>query len=146
MNTYLLLFALLGTCYAQQPLTAEQQELLDRNRRSDINPNVFVNVDKQALPTNMNDFKTKIKYPKEALQKGIEGKVLIRVLVDTTGIPIDTTLIRSADQLFTEEVMKHIYSLRFEPATLYGKPIFFWSTVPLDFSLKKNPLAQPQKP
>jgi TonB family protein len=73
-------------------------------------------------------------YPKEAKEKGIEGRIVINVLVDQKGNVIKTKYI-SGEKTFLEEVSSNAVNLKFKPATLDGKPIIMWFRVLFNFKL-----------
>jgi protein TonB len=106
--------------------------------RSEPDPNAFVAVERAPVPVNMDDLKRRIKYPEVAREMGLEGKVMVRILIDEEGNPKKHEVLRSPHPSFTESAVKEIYSLKFTPAIQNGKPIMFWTTVPIDFSLKKR--------
>ncbi|MEM7371176.1 MAG: M56 family metallopeptidase [Bacteroidota bacterium] len=94
-----------------------------------------VNQEVQHLPNplNMGDIQMKIGYPKAAFTQGLEGKVLIKVLVDKQGKYLRHEVLQSPDDIFTDAVEQHIASLTFDPALKDGKPVEFWVTLPFNF-------------
>ena len=66
------------TTSAQSPTTIEP------------NPNVFFLLEKEPVPLNLNELKLAIGYPREAIAQEIDGKVIIRVLVDEKGHYLQT--------------------------------------------------------
>ncbi|MBX3102572.1 MAG: energy transducer TonB [Bacteroidetes bacterium] len=101
-------------------------------------PNAFVAVERQPVAVNMDDIKKRIKYPEVAREMGLEGKVMLRIMIDEEGNPKKHLVLRSPHPSFTDAAVKEIYNLKFTPAIQGGKPIVFWATVPIDFSLKKR--------
>lgn len=81
-----------------------------------------------------------IKYPDSAKIKGIEGKVLVKVLISEDGNVIKGTII-SGPEVFYDEVRKAAVKLKFSPGTHDGNPVESWLTIPFNFKLagdKKN--------
>ena len=78
-------------------------------------------------------------YPRAALQRGLAGTVLLRVLVDVDGRPLDVTVARSSgyrelDDAARTQVLKR---WRFQPALQGGQPVQALGLVPVEFSLKR---------
>lgn len=77
-------------------------------------------------------------YPRAAARAGIEGTVLLKVLVDVDGLPLEVTLEqssgdRSLDSQARNQVLKH---WRFEPAMRNGRAVQAYGLVPVHFSLQ----------
>ena len=77
-------------------------------------------------------------YPRDALRSGAEGTVLLRVLVDVDGRPLEVDIKRSSGHLSLDrqalrQVQQH---WRFEPAMRDGRAVQAWGLVPISFSLQ----------
>ena len=75
-------------------------------------------------------------YPREALLHGDEGTVMLEVLVDVDGRPLEVTISRSSghrelDLAAKRQVLAH---WRFKPALRNGQPVQAIGLVPVDFS------------
>lgn len=79
-----------------------------------------------------------IKYPPIAQAAGIEGKVTINVLVNEKGEPVETKILQSelGKSGCNEAAEEAIMQLKFEPATMRGRPVKFWYTIPVRFTIK----------
>jgi periplasmic protein TonB len=77
-------------------------------------------------------------YPIEAVRAGIQGTVLLRVLVDENGKPEGVAIARSSgSRVLDRAALQHVLAAwRFHPATRDGKPVRAWAMVPVKFSLK----------
>lgn len=78
-------------------------------------------------------------YPRAALQRGLAGTVLLQVLVDVDGRPLEVTVARSSgyrelDDAARTQVLKR---WRFQPALQGGQPVQALGLVPVEFSLKR---------
>lgn len=78
-------------------------------------------------------------YPRVALQQRLSGTVLLQVLVDVDGRPLDVTVARSSgarvlDEAARMQVLKH---WRFQPALQDGKPVQAIGLVPVEFTLRQ---------
>ncbi|WP_369976028.1 energy transducer TonB [Xanthomonas bundabergensis] len=76
-------------------------------------------------------------YPREALRDGLQGSVLLRVLVGVDGQPLEVTIAKSSghrilDQAAREQVLKR---WKFHAALQQGTPVQAYGLVPVDFSL-----------
>ena len=77
-------------------------------------------------------------YPDRALRRGLEGTVLLEVLVDTDGRPLQVTVSRSSghrelDRTALRHVLEH---WRFQPALQDGHPVQAIGLVPIGFALR----------
>lgn len=77
-------------------------------------------------------------YPPGALRKGLEGTVLLEVLVDTDGRPLEVAVSRSSghrelDRAALRHVLGH---WRFQPALRDGRPVQAIGLVPIVFALR----------
>ncbi|WIH06211.1 TonB family protein [Xanthomonas translucens pv. graminis] len=76
-------------------------------------------------------------YPRDALRDGLQGSVLLRVLVGVDGQPLEVSIARSSghrilDQAAREQVLKR---WKFRTALQQGMPVQAYGLVPVDFSL-----------
>lgn len=99
-------------------------------------PNAFMAVEKEPAPVNMGDFKKNIGYPPQAKEANIQGKVILKVLVDKSGSVEKHIVIKSPNPLLTEACVNQLKTLKFTPAIQAGKPTKFWVVVPVDFKLQ----------
>ncbi|MCA9706205.1 MAG: TonB family protein [Myxococcales bacterium] len=86
-------------------------------------------------------------YPKELRDKGITGKVVIKLHVHRDGTVRGAKILRKsnnattdedkerANKLFLSAVVKAVKSWTFTPAKLAGQPITVWHTVTIPFTL-----------
>ncbi|AKC85930.1 energy transducer TonB [Pseudoxanthomonas suwonensis] len=77
-------------------------------------------------------------YPRDAIKAGAQGTVLLRVLVDVDGRPLEVIVDRSSGHrsLDREAVRQVQQRWRFEPAMRDGRPVQAWGLVPIGFSLQ----------
>lgn len=102
-------------------------------------PDDFVYAEKEPVALNLAEVRKTIGYPQAAIQKNLEGTVVLRILVDDKGNYVKHKIIRTTDALFTEAVETHAPSLRFTPALSGGKPMMFWVNIPFNFKLVGSP-------
>lgn len=88
----------------------------------------------QRLPKVMS--RTQMTYPDQAKSKGIEGYVIIKVLVATTGEILQSQIIKSEPQgIFDTVVKQSIKNWKFEPGIDQGRLANMWSTQKVRFEL-----------
>lgn len=77
-------------------------------------------------------------YPPMALRRRIEGKVLLRVLVDPQGNPTEVSIERSSGSRLLDETAQRFLRARwhFVPASQDGVAISAYALVPVDFRLE----------
>ena len=77
-------------------------------------------------------------YPEDLRKKGIEGKVVLKVLVDTTGKVKEVMIARSSGYTALDSsAVKAVKKFEFRPAVSNGKKISSWVTIPFVFKLAK---------
>lgn len=79
-------------------------------------------------------------YPIQALRAGVQGTVMLKVLVDPTGKPLQVVIARSSgSRLLDDAARKHVLAAwRFHPAMRDGQAIEVWALVPVRFNLNRN--------
>lgn len=78
-----------------------------------------------------------LNYPKEAIENGIMGKVIVRFMVDKDGNVTQVQIVRSPDPILSREALRLFNSMpKWTPGTLGGKPVAVWLTYPLTFRLQ----------
>lgn len=74
------------------------------------------------------------RYPAAALRRGESGTVLVRVEVDTTGMPAGVALVqRSGSRDLDRAAMEAVRGWRFQPAQRDGQAIAASLVIPIDF-------------
>lgn len=79
-------------------------------------------------------------YPRIAARNGWEGTVLLRIRVDTRGLPISVEIARSSGHRSLDEAARRHVMARwtFRPAQRAGLPVESIGTVPVAFSLGRG--------
>lgn len=80
-----------------------------------------------------------LRFPTRALQQRMQGTVLLRVLVDETGKPLQVTVEHGSgyallDRSAVEQVLA---GWQFQPAIVNGQAVQAWAKVPVTFSLRE---------
>ncbi|MDX2130203.1 MAG: TonB family protein [Chloroherpetonaceae bacterium] len=80
----------------------------------------------------------KINYPETAINFKIQGKVVVKLNLDSKGMISSVTLLKTAHPLLNEEAVRVLTEeAKFSPAEQGGKPVASSIVVPLNFSIKK---------
>ncbi len=79
--------------------------------------------------------KRNIEYPISERAAGIQGKVVIRVVVDDMGNISSYQVLKSPSKKLAKAAYKAIKSVKWVPAKQNGKPISVWVTIPIYFKL-----------
>lgn len=78
-----------------------------------------------------------LRYPEEAKAKGIQGRVTVRVVVNTEGKVTNAEVLRSADPVLDAEALRVASSLPdWKPGMQDGKPVNVRFIFPVNFSLQ----------
>lgn len=76
-------------------------------------------------------------YPAQARSRGIEGRVVVSVLIGVDGRIQRSQILESVPPgVFDQAVLESLPRWSFVPAEYKGRPVQIWATLPLDFSLR----------
>jgi len=95
----------------------------------------FIPVEKEPF-IDLNELQKKIQYPEIARRAGIEGKVLIRILVEKDGKPKRHRIEYSDNEQLNDAAIKAVMSSVFTPAIQNDRPVTCWVTIPVTFRLR----------
>lgn len=77
-----------------------------------------------------------LKYPQTAKENGIEGKVMIRFIVDKEGAVKNPTVVKSVEPSLDKAAIDAVKLLpKFKPGKIGGKTVNVYYTVPIAFKL-----------
>lgn len=130
----------------KMPVKAETE---DEVERSTIDPTVFPEFEKEpptptAVPPDFVAYDTepvlvymtKPEYPEMGRRAGIEGVVILMLLIDTTGYVMDIKVAKSLNPVFDEAAVKAARTWRFTPAKQRDIPVRIWLAYPVRFKLR----------
>lgn len=84
----------------------------------------------------MNFIAKNLKYPKEQLDAGIQGRVVIKFYVDTLGNVCEPTIVRGKDSALDKEAIRLVKTFpQFSPGMLNGKKVKVRYLLPITFKL-----------
>lgn len=102
----------------------------------------FADLDMAIVPYYMLEVKPKPlsipapKYPESARRAGIEGDVIIKVLVDVDGSILDARIFLSSGfEELDNAALAASMKAKFEPAKQFGTPVKVWVSIPIKFKL-----------
>jgi periplasmic protein TonB len=77
-----------------------------------------------------------IKYPEEAKEKGIQGRVTVRFVVTKDGSISQASVVRGVDPSLDNAVLEVLKKLpKFIPGKMAGTPVSVWYALPISFKL-----------
>lgn len=85
-------------------------------------------------PVNLPAFRRALQLPLYLQEFGLSGEVMLRVLVDTTGRPVQVEVLRCTNPHLEHHVLAHVNKLRFTPAMQNGEAVAAWVRVPVHFA------------
>jgi len=87
-----------------------------------------------------------IQYPREAVEQGIQGLVVLHFRVTVQGEPTHIEVARSLHPLCDSAAVQGLRSVRFAPAVRNGKKIPVYMKLPVRFQLMNMSLSDGQRP
>ena len=111
---------------------------------------VFTSVEHvPEFPGGLNAFSqflsSNIRYPKEARDKNTQGRVIISFIVETDGSLSNIKVARGIGDGADEEALRVLaLSPKWKPGTQNGLTVRVAYSVPINFTLEKEPITQPQ--
>lgn len=86
-----------------------------------------------------------IVYPPQALKDSVQGRVVVRFVIDHLGYVGEVEVVSSVHELLDAEAVRVVKTLpRFAPGRISGKAVSEWLTLPVTFKLKND--NAPAKP
>lgn len=109
-----------------------------RNENSEPSKDDFVEFE-QEPKVDLNKLAKLTVYPELARKAGIQGRVLVRVLIGSDGNVRKTAIEESDNLILNDAAVEAIKNYgKFSPAIQKGKPINCWVLIPVTFRLKDN--------
>lgn len=99
-------------------------------------PDEFIAVEKEPA-VDLGKLQSLITYPELARRAGVEGTVIVRVLVDKSGRATRTLIEHSDNKLLDNAAEEAVRKYgHFPPAIQNGQPITCWVSIPIRFKLR----------
>lgn len=102
---------------------------------------VFVPYDEPPLPIGgMAAIRQRIKYPELALKSGLEGTVVLGVLVDENGNVMKTEILQDSglNVGFEKAAEEAVMAVKWKPAMQRDRKVRVWVSIPIHFRLQQN--------
>lgn len=78
-----------------------------------------------------------VKYPRESMEKGIQGKVFVSFVISKKGSVLNTKIERGVDPLLDAEALRVVNSMpKWKPGKEKGKKVAVQFTLPISFRLQ----------
>ncbi|MDX1584645.1 MAG: energy transducer TonB [Thermoanaerobaculia bacterium] len=77
-----------------------------------------------------------LEYPEIARQAGVEGLVVVQVVIEPDGSPSNPEIARSAGEVLDKAAIEAVMQLRFEPGKQRGKAVRVKMALPIRFKLR----------
>lgn len=103
-----------------------------------LSDTIYQYVEKMPIPGyNVNQFISQnLRYPKEAMKKGIQGRVAVKFVVTSTGHIKGVSVAGRSQPLLDEEAIRIVSSMPpWQPGTHNGKPVNIYYILPITFKL-----------
>lgn len=100
---------------------------------------VFVAVEQMPqLIGGMEALLADLEYPKMARKAGVEGTVVVSVIIDQEGIPTHPTILKSVADVLDDAAIEAVMMQRFEPGRQRNRPVRVSMSIPVIFRLLKD--------
>lgn len=101
-------------------------------------PDDFIAVEKEAVVDYL-ELQKAVVYPDLAVKAGIQGTVVVQVLIGTDGLAKKTRILSSDNKLLNESALKAVREFRgFKPAIQKQKPVATWMSIPIKYKLNSD--------
>lgn len=78
-----------------------------------------------------------VKYPRESMEKGIQGKVFVSFVINKKGSVLNTKIERGVDPLLDAEALRVVNSMpKWTPGKEKGRKVAVQFTLPINFALQ----------
>jgi TonB family protein len=106
--------------------------------RRDVEEDIIDNtVPVEKMPSyNQSELMKNIIYPEDAIIKMKQGKVVVKVFINSKGEPLKPEIKSSTNKIFNKSAMDAVLKTSYEPARQNGQPVGCWMIINIDFVLK----------
>ncbi|HEX2898305.1 MAG TPA: energy transducer TonB [Bacteroidia bacterium] len=95
-------------------------------------PMEYITLEREPVPLSLDSVKQLIRRP----QACVEGKVIVRLMIDENGKYVKHLVLKTPQPMCTEAVEPVLHHLRFTPALMDGQAVKCWVTIPFKFGLE----------
>ncbi len=105
----------------------------------DGEPEIFVVVEElPELIGGTSKLAADVQYPKLARQAGLEGLVIVKIVVNADGIPSDPTILKSPGTALDSAAIDAVMKQRFKPGRQRGRAVAAYMAIPVRFQLTSS--------
>lgn len=122
-------------------MQAAVAEAVSEETAEDQTGKVYTAVDQSAefpggVPALMNWLGSNIRYPEDAVRDDIQGRVIVKFVVNTDGRISDATVIKGVSASLDGEAIRVVQAMpTWQPAQIDGKKVSSWFVLPVSFKL-----------
>lgn len=134
---------------AESNIVVESKTADDKSESSSSNgKDVYTAVEEMAefpggMPGLMNFLSKTIRYPKEAFDANVQGRVIIKFVVNKDGSISDATVVKGVSKELDEEAIRVVTLMpKWTPGKAGGKAVSSYFTVPINFKLQVEKKAE----
>lgn len=144
-----------ATNMEKQPSQSDSNNMLpartadDKSESSSSNgKDVYTAVEEMAefpggMPGLMNFLSKTIRYPKEAFDANVQGRVIVKFVVNKDGSISDATVVKGVSKELDEEAIRVVTLMpKWTPGKAGGKAVSSYFTVPINFKLQVEKKAE----
>ena len=103
----------------------------------EVEKEIFVIVEKAPeIIGGLNELYKYVSYPQIARKAGIDGVVVVQIVVQPDGTPSDPTVLRGVHELLDKEAVQGVMQLSFKPGMQRARPVPVYMSIPVRFELK----------
>lgn len=108
-----------------------------KETETEPDPDAF-NPDLQLPTFDLTELQSRVKYPEILRNNGIEGQVVLKVLVDKTGHASKVQIVKSDNEQFSKAAEDAVSKTVFTPGIQNGTPVPAWLTFPVKFDMNQK--------
>ena len=102
----------------------------------DEEPEIFVVVEEMPeLIGGVASLQSAVRYPEVARLAGLEGVVVVQLVINEDGTPSNPIILRSAGEILNDAAVEALLKQRFKPGRQRGKPVRVQMAFPVTFRL-----------
>ena len=114
---------------------AKQTIIIEKPKDDEPKPDDIQDVDVEPF-VDLAVLQSNIIYPKIAQQVGIQGKVVVNVLIGKSGEIKKALIVTSDNELLNKAAVEAVQKTKFTPALRDKSPVDCWVAIPINFKLK----------
>ena len=115
----------------------QEKPIIQEITKTESLPDIESVPDVEKYPeVDLESIQKNVVYPQMAINIGLEGTVVIRVLIDANGKPARTSVFNSDSPMLEKAATAAVLKATFTPAIQNGKAVACWVNIPIRFKLR----------